>query len=51
MDKFPLTADGRPAGELIAQREGLYTWFSARCPLPEEFQAQLDKLSRQGGTI
>lgn len=36
MDKFPLTADGRPAGELIAQREGLYTWFSARCPLPEE---------------
>ena len=36
MDKFPLTADGRPAGELTAQREGLYTWFSARCPLPEE---------------
>ena len=35
MDKFPLMLDGRPAGELIAEREGLYTWFSARCPLPE----------------
>ncbi|WP_300412644.1 hypothetical protein [uncultured Oscillibacter sp.] len=36
MDKFPLTLDGRPAGELTAEREGLYTWFSARCPLPGE---------------
>lgn len=35
MDKFPLMLDGRPAGELTAEREGLYTWFSARCPLPE----------------
>lgn len=35
MDKFPLMLEGRPAGELTAEREGLYTWFSARCPLPE----------------
>ena len=35
MDKFPLLLNGRPAGELTAEREGLYTWFSARCPLPE----------------
>jgi len=35
MDKFPLLLDGRPAGELITEREGLYTWFSVRCPLPE----------------
>lgn len=35
MDKFPLLLEGRPAGELTAEREGLYTWFSARCPLPE----------------
>lgn len=36
MDKFPLLTEGRPAGELITEREGLYTWFSARCPLPGE---------------
>lgn len=36
MDKFPLLMEGRPAGELTAEREGLYTCFSARCPLPEE---------------
>ena len=36
MDKFPLLRDGRPAGELIAEREALYTWFEARCPLPGE---------------
>ena len=36
MDKFPLLMEGRPAGELTAEREGLYTWFSARCPLPGE---------------
>lgn len=35
MDKYPLLLDGRSAGELSAEREGLYTWFSARCPLPE----------------
>ena len=28
MDKFPLMLEGRPAGELTAEREGLYTWFS-----------------------
>ena len=33
MDKFPLLMDGKPTGELTAEREGLYTWFSARCPL------------------
>lgn len=36
MDKFPLLMEGRAAGELTAEREGLYTWFSARCPLPGE---------------
>ena len=36
MDKFPLLRDGRPAGELIAEQEALYTWFEARCPLPGE---------------
>lgn len=35
MDRFPLLLDGRPAGELTVEREGLYTCFSARCPLPE----------------
>ena len=35
MDKFPLLLEGSPAGELIAEPEGLYTWFSARCPLPD----------------
>ncbi len=35
MDKFPLLLEGRPAGELTAERQGLYTWFTARCPLPE----------------
>lgn len=35
MDKFPLLLDGRPAGELSTEQEGLYTWFSARCSLPE----------------
>ncbi len=32
MDKFPLMLEGKPAGELTVEREGLYTWFSARCP-------------------
>ncbi len=35
MDKFPLLLDGGPAGELAAEQEGLYTCFSARCPLPD----------------
>ena len=36
MDKFPLLLDGVPSGELTAEREALYTWFTARCPLPAE---------------
>ena len=28
-------AGGRVVGELIAEREALYTWFEARCRLPE----------------
>jgi len=35
MDKFPLLLEGRSVGELSIEREGLYTWFAARCPLPE----------------
>lgn len=35
MDKFPLLLESRSVGELSIEREGLYTWFSARCPLPE----------------
>ncbi len=35
MDKFPLLLDGRSAGELSSEQTGLYTWFSARCSLPE----------------
>lgn len=33
MDKYPLLLEGKPAGEFTAEREGLYTWFSAQCPL------------------
>ena len=36
MDKFPLLWDGKPVGELTAEREALYTWFEARCRLPEK---------------
>lgn len=36
MDKFPLLWAGKPVGELTAERESLYTWFTARCRLPEE---------------
>lgn len=36
MDKFPLLWDGRSIGELTAEREALYTWFEARCRLPEK---------------
>lgn len=35
MDQYPLMLAGKPAGELSVQREGLYTSFAARCPLPE----------------
>ena len=33
MDKFPLLLEGKPAGELTVEREGLYTRFTACCPL------------------
>ena len=36
MDKFPLMQDGRPVGELITEREALYTWYEARCRLSGE---------------
>lgn len=36
MDKFPLLWNGKAAGELTVEREQLYTWFDARCRLPEE---------------
>lgn len=36
VDKFPLLLDGRAAGELSVERESLYTWFDARCRLPEK---------------
>ncbi|MEG1592896.1 MAG: hypothetical protein RR350_00715 [Oscillibacter sp.] len=36
MDKFPLFLDGKSAGELTEEKEALYTWFEARCRLPEE---------------
>ena len=35
MDKFPLIWAGNPVGELTVEREALYTWFTARCHLPE----------------
>lgn len=36
MDKFPLFLDGKSAGELTREEEALYTWFTARCRLPED---------------
>lgn len=36
MDKFPLLWEGKAIGELSAEREALYTWFTARCRLPGE---------------
>lgn len=35
MDKFPLYGESAILGELTAEREALYTWFEARCRLPE----------------
>ena len=34
MDKFPLVLNGKPLGELTAERESLDTWFAVRCRLP-----------------
>lgn len=36
MDKFPLLWSGQPLGELTAEPEPLYTWFTVRCRLPED---------------
>ena len=36
MDKFPLLWEGKAIGELSAEKETLYTWFTVRCRLPEE---------------
>lgn len=36
MDKFPLLWKEKAVGELTAEREALYTCFSACCTLPEE---------------
>ena len=36
MDKFPLYLDGKSAGELTVEPEALYTWFTARCRLPDQ---------------
>lgn len=36
MDKFPLLWKNKTVGELTAEREALYTCFSARCTLPGE---------------
>ncbi len=36
MDKFPLTWGEKAVGELTAEPEALYTWFTARCRLPGE---------------
>ena len=35
MDKFPLLWNGRAVGELTTERQELYTWFTARCRLPD----------------
>lgn len=35
MDRFPVLWNGASAGELTAQREGLYTCFHVRCQPPE----------------
>ena len=36
MDKFPLLWEGKAIGELSAEQETLYTWFTVRCRLPGE---------------
>ena len=36
MDKFPLLCAGKASGELSAEQETLYTWFTVRCRLPGE---------------
>lgn len=48
MDKFPLLLEGRPVGELITEREALYTWFDIRCRLPEKGLWQAWAVGDQG---
>lgn len=36
MDKFPLYLGEKSAGELTVEPEALYTWFTARCRLPDQ---------------
>ena len=36
MDKFPMMWNGRTQGELMTEREPMYTWFTARTALPGE---------------
>lgn len=36
MDKFPLYLEKKSVGELTVEPEALYTWFTARCPLPDQ---------------
>lgn len=35
MDKFPILWKGRTVGELILEKEPLYTWFAVQCHLPD----------------
>lgn len=35
MDKFPILWKGKSVGELILEKESLYTWFTVQCHLPE----------------
>ena len=35
MDKFPILWKGKSVGELILEKEPLYTWFTVQCHLPE----------------
>ena len=36
MDKFPILWKEKPSGELIVEKDALYTWFTVRCRLPGE---------------
>lgn len=36
MDKFPLYLEGKSVGELTVEPQALYTWFTARCRLPDQ---------------
>ena len=51
MDKFPLLKEGIPSGELIAEREALYTWFTARGPLPEGDELWCAWVIGEGGEL